>query len=279
MTMNDSTAKGPRYGVVDIEYAKRLATTKPDQDGPVWMVNLMHYRESADYQDGQESQISGRQADDIYSPVDVLAKIGAELVFVAEVDEQLLGEDPLWDRVAIVKYPTRKSFIEMQQREDFQEKHVHKEAGMKSTIVMGGLPTPIPHMEGVLSVDADQVPYPATEEDGEVIVLHVLKYEESVASGENPEDMNNYSSEAAKVAAKHGVSVSGFFAVEGTILGDGRDWDQIRFINYPSKRAFMAVVSDPDRLKAQTYREKAISDTYTLILRPTLNRLKESLEN
>ena len=277
--MNDTPAKGPRYGVVDVEYAKKLATTEPDRDGPVWMVNLMHYRESADYQDGQESQISGRQADDIYSPVDVLAKIGAELVFIAEVEEQLLGKDPLWDRVAIVKYPTRKSFIEMQQREDFQEKHVHKEAGMKSTIVMGGLPTPLPEMEGVSSVDPDQVPHPATEEDGEIVVLHVLKYEESVDLVQNPEDMNKYSSEAAKVAAQHGVSVSGFFAVEGTILGDGRDWDQIRFINYPSKRAFMAVVSDPDRLKAQVHRENAISDTYTLILRPTLNRLKESLEN
>ena len=277
--MNDSNHAGPRYGKVGIDYARKLATTEPDQDGPVWMINLMHYREAADYQDGQQSQISGREADDIYSPVDVLAKIGAELVFVADVDQQLLGEDPMWDRVAVVKYPTRKSFIDMQQREDFQEKHVHKDAGMKATIVMGGLPTPLPEMEEVSSVDADQVPHPTTEEDGEIVVLHVLKYEESVDLGENPEDMNNYSFEAAKVAVQHGVSISGFFAVEGTILGDGRDWDQARFINYPSKQAFMAVVSDPDRLKAQTHRENAISDTYTLILRPTLNRLKDSLES
>ena len=277
--MSDSNHAGPRYGKVDIDYARKLATTEPDQDGPVWMINLMHYREAADYQDGQQSQISGREADDIYSPVDVLAKIGAELVFVADVDQQLLGEDPVWDRVAVVKYPTRKSFIDMQQREDFQEKHVHKDAGMKSTIVMGGLPTSLPEMGEVSSVDADQVPHPTTEEDGEIVVLHVLKYEESVDLGENPEDMNNYSAEAAKVAARHGVSVSGFFAVEGTILGDGRDWDQARFINYPSKQAFMAVVSDPDRLKAQTHRENAISDTYTLILRPTINQLKASLES
>ena len=266
--MSDSNHAGPRYGKVDIDYARKLATTEPDQDGPVWMINLMHYREAADYQDGQQSQISGREADDIYSPVDVLAKIGAELVFVADVDQQLLGEDPVWDRVAVVKYPTRKSFIDMQQREDFQEKHVHKDAGMKSTIVMGGLPTSLPEMGDISSVDADQVPHPATEEDGEIVVIHLLKYEESVDLGENPEDMNNYSAEAAKVAARHGVSVSGFFAVEGTILGDGRDWDQARFINYPSKQAFMAVVSDPDRLKAQSHRENAISDTYTLILRP-----------
>lgn len=37
-----------RYGRVDPEYATRLATTPPEDDGPVWMVNLMQYREIAD---------------------------------------------------------------------------------------------------------------------------------------------------------------------------------------------------------------------------------------
>jgi len=66
--------------------------------------------------------------------------------------------------------------------------------------------------------------------------------------------------------------------VEGTILGDGRTWDQVRFNAFPSKAAFMAVALDPDRLKAQAeHREKAIADTYTLVLRPSMNRLRESL--
>jgi DNA-binding NarL/FixJ family response regulator len=37
----------------------RLATTPPDEDGPVWMVNLMKYREVGDYTDGRTEQISG----------------------------------------------------------------------------------------------------------------------------------------------------------------------------------------------------------------------------
>ena len=37
--MTDS--RTPRYGTVDKEYGMRLATTPPDADGPVWMVNLM----------------------------------------------------------------------------------------------------------------------------------------------------------------------------------------------------------------------------------------------
>ncbi len=49
------TASAPRYGTVDREYGMRLATTPSEDDGPVWMVNLMKYREVADYADGRES--------------------------------------------------------------------------------------------------------------------------------------------------------------------------------------------------------------------------------
>ena len=52
---------GPRYGTIDTDYAQKLATTAPEDDGPVWMVNLMKYRERADYVDGRASSISGRE--------------------------------------------------------------------------------------------------------------------------------------------------------------------------------------------------------------------------
>ena len=66
------------------------------------------------------------------------------------------------------------------------------------------------------------------------------------------------------------------FGVEGTIVGDGRQWDQARFNAFPSKAAFMAVALDPARLEAQrSHREVALADTYTMILRPTIDRLAE----
>ena len=138
------SSDAPRYGQVDRAYGLQLATTPPEDDGPIWMVNLMKYRDVADYADGRESTISGREADEIYAPIDVLADIGAEVVFVADVEQQLLGDSPIWDRVAIVKYASRRSFIEMQGRPDFQEKHAHKDAGMETTIVSGCLPLPSP---------------------------------------------------------------------------------------------------------------------------------------
>lgn len=268
----------PRYGTIDMEYATRLASTPSDEDGPVWMVNLMKYREVAEYADGRESSISGREADDEYAPVDVLADIGAEVVFFGDVDQQLLGDDVVWDRIGVVKYPTRRSFIEMQSRRDFREKHAHKEAGMECTIVMGCQPmASLVPPDGAVSADWSDVEHPPTDEDGPVMVLHVLRYHDAAAADRTPPEMEAYTSAAARVAGRHGGSVAGWFAVEGTIIGDGRGWDQARFNRFPSKRAFMAVVFDPERLDAQKdHREVAIADTYTMIIRPTIDRLTPS---
>ena len=40
----------PKYGKVDFNYAERLATTPENEEGPVWMVNLMKYHDIAQYE-------------------------------------------------------------------------------------------------------------------------------------------------------------------------------------------------------------------------------------
>jgi hypothetical protein len=271
--MDEGGAMSVRYGQIDREYGMRLATTPPEDDGPVWMVNLMCYREKADYVDGRASELSGREADDAYAPVGPLKAIGAEVVFVADVDTQFLNDTPRWDRIGIVKYPTRRSFIEMQSRPDFKELHHHKEAGMATTIVAGCLPMPVPEVPA----DApswDDVPFPPTPDDPSVVVMHVLKFREP----ESVTEMASYTDHAAKIAVPHGARIDAWLRVEGTILGDGRTWDQMRFNAFPSKAAFMSVALDPERLAAQAaHREVALADTYTLILRPTINRLHDSV--
>lgn len=271
----------PRYGQVNRDYGIRLATTPPDQDGPVWMVNLMKYREVADYADGREATISGREADDTYAPTEQLSQLGAMVALFADVDQQLLG-DPTWDRIGIVKYPTRRSFIDLQTMPGFAEKHAHKEAGMEQTIVMGCLPLEVPALENLR--DWSEVPHPPTAEDGPVIVMHVIRFEET-GNAEAPgfgdtdvDAMAAYQRHAAVAAVPHGLRIAGWFNVEGTIMGDGRTWDQVRFNVFPSKRAFMAVVRDPSRLEAQTkFREKAIADTFAMILRPRIDALEASV--
>ena len=84
---------------------------------------------------------------------------------------------------------------------------------------------------------------------------------------------------AGSVAVPHGVRLSGWFGAEGTIVGDGRIWDQVRFNAFPSKAAFLAMALDPARLAAHAdHREPAIADTYTFLVRPRIDRIAASIE-
>ena len=143
---------------------------------------------------------------------------------------------------------------------------------MEQTIVIGCRPMPAPGLPAD-APDWAKVPHPPTLEDSSVVVIHVLRFVEGHGIG----NMTSYEEAAGRVAVPHGVRISGWFSVEGTIVGDGRSWHEVRFNAFPSKAAFMAVAADPDRLRAQrTHRETAIEDTYTMILRPTINRFPET---
>ena len=39
------------YGTIDRDYGNTLATTAPGDDGPVWVINLMRYKDRAEYSD------------------------------------------------------------------------------------------------------------------------------------------------------------------------------------------------------------------------------------
>ena len=268
----------PGYGRIDQEYGIRLATTAPEDDGPVWMVNLMRYKERAEYTDGRETTLTGREADNEYMPIGPLTAVGAEIVFVADVEDQFIGDEPKWDRIGVVRYPTRASFIAMQERDDFQKAHEHKEAGMDQTIVIGGQPMRFPVAEQ--RVDWADVPHPPSEDDGPYTMLHVIRFHDADGATVTPDHMKSYQEVAGSVAVPNGVRVDAWFSAEGTIIGDGRSWHQVRFNTFPSRRAFMAVALDPDRSEAHSeHRDSAIADTYALGIRASINDLARSLSD
>lgn len=261
------------YGTVDAEYANLLATTDPTGDGPLWMVNLMRYRPKALYADGRSSDLTGQEADDRYAPFDSFRAVGAELVFLSEVAEQLVGDTPPWHRVAVVKYPNRRAFVDMMSLPGYLESHVHKDAGMESTIILGCRPVDLPPLpSGAPELVA--VPHPSSDEDGPVVILHVLRYQER-----QPVDaVDPYQGVAGAVAVAHGARIGAWLDCEGVVVGDGRSWDHVRFTGFPSLAAFHAVAFDPDRLAAQMSQEEPeVADACTLVLRPLIDRLPASL--
>lgn len=199
----------PRYGNPNFEMLKTWIGRPPEDDGPFWALNLMKYRLVADYRDERGAPISGRAADDAYAPLGPLAAVGAMVAFHGDVAEQRAGE-PRWDRIGIVRYPTRAAFFAMQQRDDFKRQHVHKDAGMECTIVMSCLPDPARP--------------PIATPDG-TLVLRVGHVSEGI-------DLPEVDG-AVRVAT---------FDVEGVIVGDDRTWSRVAFDTAPTDEVAEAVL-------------------------------------
>jgi hypothetical protein len=225
------------YGRIDFDYAIHLATRPPEEDGPIYMVNLMKYHEVAKYDSADSPQISGREADDKYNPASILNKIGASIVFVADVVKNHIGDED-WDRIAVVRYPTRKSFIEMQERKDFAEKHEHKAAGMLRTTLVCCRP---------LDPSLDDRPRPSEVKTRRVVM--VVRQTE-----DRPRVF-------ATIPGSTGLTA------EGTIIGDGRKWDTVQFAFVDSDDAADATVAAIADLEA--------GSSYAMTLHATLDSITQ----
>ena len=105
----------------------------PDTAGPIFMVNLLKFKERAEYEDGRETPLSGREAYALYAAevATVITQVGGKLIFGANVERLMLGEvEELWDQVAIAMYPTRTAMFEMIQLPEYAEISVHRIAGL-----------------------------------------------------------------------------------------------------------------------------------------------------
>jgi uncharacterized protein (DUF1330 family) len=106
---------------------------EPGADGPIYMLNLLKFRDKAEYEDGRETDLSGAEAYALYGAAvsKILVNLGGGGMFNAKVERLMLGEvEELWDSVAIAMYPTRQAMIEMIQSEEYQAIHHHRNAGL-----------------------------------------------------------------------------------------------------------------------------------------------------
>jgi uncharacterized protein (DUF1330 family) len=102
-------------------------------DGPIYMLNLLKYRNKAEYADGRESTLTGREAYAVYTQGvrELLKEFGGSLSFKASVERLTIGEvEELWDDVAIAMYPTRAAMLQMMQSDKMQEIGQHRAAGL-----------------------------------------------------------------------------------------------------------------------------------------------------
>jgi hypothetical protein len=156
-------------------------------------------------------------ADRIYAPIPMLTAAGAALCFAADVVASSGG----WDRVAVIGYPTRRSFVELAYEPQCVNWHSAKEARVERTMVMAMLPAgnlPGPASSGRILLEAWAGPAPGALSAGPATI----------------------------------------FDVEGTVIGDGRQWSGIRYTPIESGTSLP--------LRAAT------SGYQALLLEPTIER-------
>jgi uncharacterized protein (DUF1330 family) len=108
-----------------------------DIDSPIEMVNLLKFKDKAEYEDGRATEMTGEEAYAIYAMEvqEHLKKVGGKSIFFGTVERLMLGEvEELWDWVAIAKYPSRKAMLKMISDPDYQESEKHRSAGLKGQL-------------------------------------------------------------------------------------------------------------------------------------------------
>lgn len=113
-------------------------------DGPIVMVNLLKFRERAAYPEGSGHEAgSGAEAYAHYQhafTVTVGATSQAQVLYEGPVGQVFIGDpaarDADWDKVLIVRYPSRQHFLAMMANEAYREALVHRYAGLERTVLL-----------------------------------------------------------------------------------------------------------------------------------------------
>ena len=108
-----------------------------DIDSPISMLNLLKFKDKAEYEDGRTTDLTGREAYQIYAlaVAKLVENTGGKVLFGAEVSRLMLGEvEELWDTVAIAQYPSRRKMLEMMISPEYAEISVHRTAGLKGQL-------------------------------------------------------------------------------------------------------------------------------------------------
>ena len=110
---------------------------EPGADGPIGMVNLLKFKPKAEYEDGRATDLTGRQAYEIYEEGvrKLLEEVGGSLSFWGDTSRLAIGEvEELWDLVGIAIWPSRKVMFETMMSERMQQISVHRSAGLSGQL-------------------------------------------------------------------------------------------------------------------------------------------------
>jgi uncharacterized protein (DUF1330 family) len=109
------------------------------RDEPIWMLNLVRYRDLAAYPDGHPDADTGRTGAEAYKAYGVesgpiFARVGGRVIWRGAMQVMLTGPaEEHWDAVFIAHYPTARAFLAMVTDPDYRVAVVHRQAAVATS--------------------------------------------------------------------------------------------------------------------------------------------------
>src|SRR5439155_8677790 len=96
-----------------------IALTNAPDEGPVVMLNLLKFKPREGV--SEYNKYGG-------AAVQMVEARGGKVLWMGKVDQTLIGDldADAWDAVALVQYPSRKTFVEMTTSKEYDAAHEHR---------------------------------------------------------------------------------------------------------------------------------------------------------
>ncbi len=119
--------------------------------------------------------------------------------------------------------------------------------------------------------------------DGEVVMINLLHFAPSESAGNDEgagsetagvHAYRDYSDQVVKMVESRGGRVIWTGRLEHVLIGDAADdWDLVALVSYPSRSAFIDMVTSPSYVEAHEHRVRGLDRTVLLACEPLLDAL------
>jgi uncharacterized protein (DUF1330 family) len=109
-----------------------FARKAPDA-APIVMLNLLKFRDFAEYEEIATARVTGRKAYERYSRavVPLLWEVGGQILWMGKARAGvIILDDESWDEVVLVHYPSRGAFVRMITSDAYQAIMRHRTAAL-----------------------------------------------------------------------------------------------------------------------------------------------------
>ena len=114
--------------------------------------------------------------------------------------------------------------------------------------------------------------YAKSDLDGEVVMVNLLKFKAAAESGDGSgsDAYGRYGGAVVEMIEARGGTVVWLGRARHVFVGDPaeNDWDAVAIVSYPSRQAFIDMVSAPAYNDAHTHREDGLDRTVVIACSP-----------